>query len=75
MSQFPLSGPNIQANPSSNGDSDGGHPGDGPGPSHLPRAPPPSSSSLMKKTPQQAAGEAILQRVIEAIDGVCFSFK
>ena len=63
------------------GDSDGGgggggedSPGDGPGPSHRPHLSS-SSSSMMKKTAQQIAGERILSRVVEEVDGVSFSFE
>ena len=67
---LPCSGPSIR--PGAEGDDDGGDDGgrgDRPGPS---RAPPPS---VMKKTPQQIAGEAVLKRVLETVDGLCFSFK
>ena len=46
--------------------------GDGPGPSHRR---PPGSSSVMKKTAQQIAGESVLSRVVEEVEGVNFSFK
>ena len=44
---------------------------DGPGPSHRQR--PPAQPS--KKTAQQVAGEAVIGRLVEAVDGACFSFK
>ena len=50
----------------------GDSPGDGPGPSHRW---PPGSSSVMKKTAQQIAGESVLSRVMEEVEGVNFSFR
>ena len=70
-------GPNLDGG-NSNGAGGGGggggdSPGDGSGPSHRPHPPP--SSSVMKKTAQQIAGERILSRVVEEVDGISFSFK
>ncbi|XP_064382719.1 X-ray repair cross-complementing protein 5-like [Halichondria panicea] len=59
-------GPSISPGGGNTGDS--GSPGDGPGPSYRP---PPS---VTKKTPQQIAGEGVLQRIVETVDGLCFSF-
>lgn len=74
---YPCSGPNLEdSDDSTNGDGgDGGDDegfggsGDRPGPSHRP-----PSSSVMKKTAQQIAGEAVLTRVVQAVEGVSFSF-
>ncbi len=64
------SGPSIcSSGGDGNSGGDSGPPGDGPGPSHRP---PPS---VNKKTPQQIAGEGVLQRIIEAVDGISFSFR
>ena len=70
------SGPDLDGSGSDDdGDGRGGgggdSPGDGPGPSH--RLPP--SSSVMKKTAQQIAGEGVLSRVVEEVEGVSFSFQ
>ena len=55
----------------SNGDGSGGGGDDG-GSGGLS---PPGDSSVMKKTAQQIAGEQVLGRVVEAVDGVSFSFR
>ena len=67
------SGPNLESPDDGHDDGGGGgdSPGDGPGPSH--RRPP--SSSVMKKTAQQIAGEGVLSRVVEEVEGVSFSFR
>ncbi len=67
------SGPNIDDDRGSNGD-DGGPPDEGngddrPGPSH--RRPRP----FRKRTAEQVAGEAMIGRLVEAVDGTCFSFS
>ncbi len=36
---------------------------------------PPGDSSVMKKTAQQLAGERVLGRVVEQVEGVAFSFR
>ena len=70
----PCSGPSIvteedRHNGVGGGDGDG-PPDDGSGPSpHRPQ------SSVMKKTAQQVAGEALIGRLVEEVDGSCFSFR
>ena len=70
-----LDGPGGGDSNSAGGSGGGGDSlGDGPGPSHRPHPPPPSSS-VMKKTAQQIAGERVLSRVVEEVEGISFSFK
>ena len=74
---FPLPrGPDLDSPGDGDGDGvgrggGGDSPGDSPGPSHRPHP----SSSVMKKTAQQIAGERVLSRVVEEVEGVSFSFK
>lgn len=60
-------GPSIASDDADSQPPDGGGP---PGPSHQPRPP-----SVEKKTAQQVAGEAVIGRLVEAVDGSCFSFN
>lgn len=75
MQLFFFSGPDLDSSGDNNVESRGGgggdFPGDGPGPSHRP----PPSSSVMKKTAQQIAGESVLSRVVKEVEGVSFSFR
>ncbi len=73
-----FSGPNVTIDDDDDAGGNGGSPP--PGPSHpssgsgSSRQPHPPPSSVIKKTPQQVAGEAVIGRLVKEVDGVCFSF-
>ncbi len=49
----------------------GSPPGDGP----VPSPPHHHSRPPAKRTPQQVAGEAVIERLVAEVDGSCFSFR
>ena len=63
-------GPDIDIDTDGGGDNGSGERGGGRGERR-----PPGESSVMKKTAQQIAGEQVLERMVQAVDGLAFSFK